>query len=101
MPPRSCAAESFSKRKPFRALALHAADRAHRVLDAGGIRVPERSEFRLIEIAEFLAEIGDRGLEHVAVRGLVEGATQIGDDLRRRSLGCEHADPEVILDVVA
>ena len=31
------------------ALALHAADRPHRVFDAGGVGVPELGEFRLIE----------------------------------------------------
>src|SRR6185312_2561276 len=98
---RRCPAAEVSGLVRLRALALHAADGVHGVLDALGVRVPERREFRLVEIAKFLAEIGDRGLEHIAVRGLVERAAQVSDDLRRRSLRREHADPQVIFDVVA
>src|SRR5262245_66670126 len=80
---------------------LDLADGADGRLDALGVGLPELREFRLIHVAELLPEIGERGLELFAVRGLVQDPAQKGDGRRRRALGRKCADPEIVLDVVA
>src|SRR5262249_31979836 len=80
---------------------LDLADRTDRRFDALAIGLAECREFWLIHVSEFLAEIGERRLELLAVCRLVHCRAQISDDLRRGCLGGEHADPEIVFDVVA
>src|SRR5262249_2419695 len=61
-------------------LPLHFADLVHGLLDPLGIGVPERLELGLIKIGEILTQVGERGRERRAVRGLLDGGAQRRDD---------------------
>src|SRR5262245_54180216 len=65
---------------------VHLADLAHRVLDPLGVGVPERLEFRLVEIGEVLAEILERIRERLAIRGRFDIVAQMCSGRVRRAL---------------
>ena len=77
------------------------ADRAHGILDALGVGLPEPLELRRIEVGDILAQVLDGGLELLGDDGLLHFGPQLVDDRRRRALGREQPDPQIELDVVA
>src|SRR6187455_1671123 len=82
-------------------LALNAADGLHRRLDALGILVPELRELRRVHIFDLVADIGDDGLELVALGDGADVGTQFIDRDVRGALRGKNADPQRELDVVA